>query len=108
MIIIDSNTNQLNVSRIWKSILKTDNIHHKLNKFLKTINIKRYIDRYNIKIERKSYKNKPLLNGFYGPIVFIHLILYYLNAKYLLEVATMLTDMILNRKNQNRNKYELF
>ena len=98
IIIIDNSTNQLNISRLWKSIVKTDNLKDELYMFLKAANISRLMKNNNIQIEKKTYKNKPLLNGKYGPIVFIHLILHYLNAKYMFEVATILTDMVLNKK----------
>lgn len=98
IIIIDISTNQINISRLWKSIIKTDNLKDELHIFLKTANISRLIKNNHIQIKSEKYKKKPLLNGKYAPIVFIHLILHYLNAKYMFEVATLLTDMILNRK----------
>ena len=103
MIIIDSNTNQLNISRLWKSILKTDSLKDKLYRFLNLTDIKRLIKEENIKIETRKYKNKPLLNGKYGPIFFIHLILHYLNAKYMLKVSQLLTEMIFKKKIEIRS-----
>ena len=98
VIIIDTSTNQINISRLWKSILKTDNLKDKLSIFLKSASINRLIKNNYLEIISKEYDNKPLLNGKYAPIVFIHLMLHYLNTKYMFEVATLLTDMILNRK----------
>ena len=84
-----------NIELFYKSI---NNLKDKLHKFLNTANISRFIQNNHIEIKSENYKKKPLLNGKYGPIVFIHLILNYLNAKYMIEVASLLTDMILNRK----------
>lgn len=98
MIIVNNNSKLVNISRLWKTIAKVNNYHGRmgLRDFLKTDKIKAL--RENSEVITKNYPNRPLLNGRWAPIIFVHLILYYLNPRYMSEVAKMMTDMIFERR----------
>lgn len=102
VIIVNITNNTVNISRLWKTIIQTD-YKKKLNnmklwKFLQKTTIQRLIKSHELRFESIKYKNKPLLNGKWGSLIFVHIILYELNAKYMIKVAKMLTEMIFNRK----------
>ena len=68
IIIIDMSSNQVNISRFWKSILKTDNVKDKLSVFLNSAKIKRILQRkisipvLGGSIETESDESKELKN----------------------------------------------
>ena len=100
IIILNMTTKEVNISRFWKSILKTDNLKIKtsLYHYIHQDNIQNFLKKYDMKISKTTYKKRPLINGKWAPVVFVHLILHYLNARYMLEVSNMLTEMIFQRK----------
>ena len=107
IIIVNLDTEEVNISRLWNSIMNTDKekITKKpqLNKFLKTRQPQLLLQNHNIKLNEFHYNKKPLLNGKWGPLIFVHLILFYLNSKYMLEISQMLTNMIFQRRIDIRN-----
>lgn len=98
IIIVNNDTKLVNISRLWKTIAEVNNYNGtiKLKDFLRTDRIRSLAEHSEI-ITRK-YQERPLLNGRWAPIIFVHLILYYLNPKYMSEVAKMMTDMIFERR----------
>ena len=106
-IIVNINKEEVNISRLWKSIIKTDHDNIKgdtrLSKFLQRINIQNFMKENKIELHKRHYNDRPLLNGKYGSLLFVHIILYELNSKYAQRVAKMLTDMIFKRKIEIRN-----
>ena len=108
IIIVNMNTEEVNISRFWKSIIKTEKHKTKMTlyDYLRLENIQNFLKQYKIKIYSKHYIKRPLINGKWAPIVFVHLILHYLNAKYMLEVSNMLTKMIFEKRiNIQSGKY---
>ena len=98
IIIVDNNSKLVNISRLWKTIAGINNYHGKmkLKDFLRTDRIRTLREESEIIV--KNYPKRPLLNGKWAPIIFVHLILYHLNPKYMSEVARMMTDMIFERR----------
>lgn len=95
IIITDVNAKLVNISRLWNSICDTElgyqmNIH----RFLRTAPVTKLIKAKKITIETKDCKRMPLLSGKWGPLIMVHMMLYYLNANYAFEVSEMLTDLI--------------
>ena len=100
VIIINLTKSTVNISRLWRSICKTEKIsirNIRITDFLDSAPIQRVIKRGKITIEDIGYRKEPLMNGKWAPIIFIHLILHYLNAEYLLDVSNMLIKMIFDR-----------
>lgn len=97
IIIVNNNLKLVNISRLWKTIAKVNNYHGRmgLRDFLASDRIKTL--REHSEIITRTYQKRPLLNGKWAPLIFVHLILYYLNPKYMSEVAKMMTDMIFER-----------
>lgn len=77
-----------------------------LNKFLESRQLKLLLENHNIELTKIHYNEKTLLNGKWGPLIFVHLILFYLNSKYMLEVSQMLINMIFQRRIDIRNDKE--
>ena len=102
IIIVNLNTEEVNISRLWKSILKSEKqeifADKRLSKFLQRSNVKKLISKNNLKIQKVSYRDRPLMNGKWAPVMFVHVILYELNSKYMAKVSKMLTEMIFKRK----------
>lgn len=95
IIITDVNAKLVNISRLWNSICNTElgyqmNIH----RFLRTAPITKLVKAKKITIKTKDCPGMPLLNGKWGPLIMVHMMLYYLNANYAFEVSEMLTDLI--------------
>ena len=103
IIIVNLNTEEVNISRLWKSAIGVDGSKitksdKRLSKFLLHRNIQEFVRRNDLKIRKVSYEDRPLMNGKWAPVMFVHIILYELNSKYALKVSKMLTDMIFKRK----------
>lgn len=98
IIIVNNNLKLVNISRLWKTIAEVNNYHGRmgLRDFLASDRIKALRERSEI--ITRTYQKRPLLNGKWAPIIFVHLILYYLNPRYMSEVAKMMTDMIFERR----------
>ena len=95
IIIINQTTQEVNLSRLWKTTLKNSdkNKSTKLSKFLNTNIISGMIKKYpELKPVRRTFKNKPLLNGKYAPLVFIHYVYSYLDIDYAYEVGKHVTE----------------
>ena len=98
IIIVNNNLKLVNISRLWKTIAKVNNYHGRmgLRDFLASDRIRTL--REHSEIITRTYQKRPLLNGKWAPLIFVHLILYYLNPRYMSEVAKMMTDMIFKRR----------
>ena len=98
IIIVNNNLKLVNISRLWKTIAEVNNYHGRmgLRDFLASDRIRKL--REHSEIITRTYQKRPLLNGKWAPLIFIHLILYYLNPRYMSEVAKMMTDMIFERR----------
>lgn len=98
IIIVNNNLKLVNISRLWKTIAKVNNYHGRmgLRDFLASDRIRTL--REHSEIITRTYQKRPLLNGKWAPLIFVHLILYYLNPKYMSEIARMMTDMIFERR----------
>lgn len=94
IIIINQTTQEVNLSRLWKTTLKNSNRNKsaKLAKFLDTKIISGMIKKYpELKPVKRTFKNKPLLNGKYAPLVYIHYVYSYLDIDYAYEVGKYVT-----------------
>lgn len=94
IIIINQTTQEVNLSRLWKTTLKNSNKNKstKLSKFLKINVISGMIKKYpELKPIKRTFKNKPLLNGKYAPLVYIHYVYSYLDIDYAYEVGKYVT-----------------
>ena len=102
IIIVNSSTEEVNISRFWKSVTSSATNEKikdlKLWKFLQMKSIQDLIKINKIQIHSETYNSKPLMNGKWAPLMFIHIILYELNSKYMLRISRMLTKMILERE----------
>lgn len=94
IIIINQTTQEVNLSRLWKTTLKNSNRNKsaKLAKFLNTKIISGMIKKYpELKPVKRTFKNKPLLNGKYASLVYIHYVYSYLDIDYAYEVGKYVT-----------------
>lgn len=98
IIIVNNNSKLVNISRLWKTIAEVNNYNGRigLRDFLASDRIRTL--REHSEIITRTYQERPLLNGKWAPIIFVHLILYHLNPRYMSEVAKMMTDMIFERR----------
>ena len=95
-VIVDIKNDQINASRLWNSICESQNItpKPKLSVFLKSKFMSNVMKLHpEIKIESRSFRDKPLLNGKYLPSYFAHFIVHQLDAKYAVEVAKRMTNI---------------
>lgn len=101
-IIVDANTNEFNMSRLWNTILDSDNITNKrFDRFLESVFISSILKNHPEYTPRKrTIKERPLLNGYYGDIIFVHFILQYLNSKYAIEVANLMIKRFLQKSSK--------
>lgn len=94
IVIINRTTKQINLSRLWNSALEI-NGHSKmdLSKFLLRKPLCDIIKEHpETNPVSKSYKKRPLLNGRYAPIMFMHYVFSYLDIKYAYDIANYVTD----------------
>ena len=95
IIITDVNAKLVNISRLWNSICDTElGYQMNINRFLRTAPVTKLVKAKKITFETKDRKRMPLLSGRWGPLIMVHMMLYYLNANYAFEVSEMLTDLI--------------
>ena len=95
IIIINQTTQEVNLSRLWKTTLKNSNKNKstRLSNFLSTKIITGMIKKYpELKPVKRTFKDKPLLNGKYAPLVYIHYVYSYLDIDYAYEVGKYVTE----------------
>ena len=95
VILVNMTNETVNISRLWKTAAAVENYHGSitLSKFLKSKRITSMFPPESIK-----HIPKPLMNGRWGSILFVHFVLYQLSSKYTANVAIMVTRMIFERK----------
>lgn len=98
VILVNITDETVNISRLWKTAAAVENYRGrvKLSDFLKSERITSMFPRDSIK--KITYDTKPLMNGKWGSILFVHFVLYQLSSKYTANVAMMVTRMIFERK----------
>ena len=91
VLIINKSTQEVNLSRLWKSALKCSS-KNKPKKFSSLLNgkvVNKLIEKYpEFKPVRKAFKNRPILSGRYGPLLYIHYIYNYLRLNYEFPLLT--------------------
>ena len=94
IIIINKTTKQVNLSKLWTSASEINGRSKMdLNKFLLRKPLCDIIEKYpETAPVSKSYKKRPLLNGRYAPIEFIHFVFMYLDIKYAYDIGNYVTD----------------
>lgn len=111
-VVVNLDRKLFNASRLWNTIINSEHYKHKnkdFKEFLKSDFVKNMIKENN---ENKpitlTYKNKPLLNGRYMPLYFVHFILHELDTKYAYKVAKMMTESLFEKaKNKAINDNEI-
>ena len=107
-VIVNIDKNMINASRLWNTIVKSqdkDKNNYQFRKYLQLSRTKEIIKiNPDAKPTRLHYKSRPLLNGRYMPIVFVHFILHHLDAKYSYEVAKMMTESLFEKAKQEAMK----
>lgn len=98
VILVNMTNETVNISRLWKTAADVENYHGSitLSKFLKSKRITSMFPPESI--THIKYIPKPLMNGRWGSILFVHFVLYQLSSKYTANVAIMVTRMIFERK----------
>ena len=93
--------NLINASRLWNTILKSqgkDKTDNTFYRFLQLPRVKEMIkNNPELEPQPKTYQNKPLLNGRYMPVIFVHFIVYHLDAQYAFEVAKIMTESLFEK-----------
>ena len=107
-VIVNIDKNMINASRLWNTILKSQNKDKKDNpftNFLKRPHIQEiFKNNPETRPIKLHYNKRPLLNGRYMPIVFAHFILDSLDAKYSYEVAKLMTESLFEKAKQKAIK----
>lgn len=107
-VIVNIDKNMINASRLWNTILKSQNKDKQDNpftNFLKRPHIQEiFKNNPETRPIKLHYNKRPLLNGRYMPIVFAHFILDYLDAKYSYEVAKLMTESLFEKAKQKAIK----
>lgn len=87
----------VNLSRLWKSVIETENCHEKitLSEFLESDNIKAMMLQSKIKEIKNS--SRPLVNGIWGPMVLMNIILYNFCSKHTPKVFKITTEILKRR-----------
>lgn len=87
----------VNLSRLWKSIIEAENCHEEieLSEFLKSDNIKAMIPQSKIKEIKNS--SRPLVNGIWGHMVLMNIILYEFCSKYTSKISKLTTKILKRR-----------
>lgn len=100
-VIVNMEQNLINASRLWNTILETqgkDIENNTFRRFLQLPKIKEMIKQNpELEPQPKTYKNRPLLNGRYMPVIFVHFIVYHLDAQYAFEVAKIMTESLFEK-----------
>ena len=100
-VIVNTDKNLINASRLWNTIIKTQGKKMEDNtffRFLQLPRIKNMIKEDNeLKPISMKFKKRPLLNGRYMPVIFVHFIVYYLDAKYAFKVAKIMTESLFEK-----------
>ena len=100
-VIVNMTKNLINASRLWNTVLDAQGKDRSENKFYKFLRTQRVADmiKRNPELEpvSLSYKKRPLLNGRYMPVIFVHFIVYYLDAHYAFEVAKIMTESLFDK-----------
>lgn len=94
VILVNMTDETVNISRLWKTAAAVENYKGDvyLNDFLRSKRITSIFPRDAVKTI--SYDTKPLMNGKWCSILFVHFVLYQLSSKYTANVAIMVTRMI--------------
>ena len=107
-VIVNIDKNTINASRLWNTVLKSQNRNSKKYPFTNFLKRQHTQEIFKINSEAKPiklhYNNRPLLNGRYMPIVFAHFILQHLDAKYSYEVAKLMTESLFEKAKQEALK----
>ena len=100
-VIVNMDKNLINASRLWNTILKAQGKEKSDNTFFRFLQLPRVEEmiKRNPGLEpvSKTYKKRPLLNGRYMPVIFVHFIVYYLDAQYAFEVAKLMTESLFEK-----------
>ena len=94
IVIINRTTKQINLSRLWNSALEINGRSKmKLSRFLQLKPLCDIIKEHpEANPISRNYKKRPLLNGRYGPAMFMHYIFAYLDIKYAYDIGNYVTD----------------
>ena len=107
-VIVNIDKNLINASRLWNTILKAqgkDKKDYPFTNFIKRNHIKEiFKNNPETKPVKFNYRNRPLLNGRYMPIVFTHFILEHLDTKYSYEVAKLMTESLFEKAKREATK----